>query len=118
MYHVERRDVPAVVTPEHRPRVGVLDRVAPDRRIEIRDAHANHAVATIALGERVAEDLVQIGDVLEPRPERAVDGVRWAPRASRDHQSAAPIVSCAASSKADVPNVGSCSTRDAPVSSS
>ena len=50
------------------PAVGILDRVAPDRRIEKRHAHADHAVAAIALGERVAEHLVERGDVLEARP--------------------------------------------------
>ena len=89
MDHVERDDVTAIVAPEHRALRCVLDRVAPDGGIEERDAHADHAVATIALGERVAEHLVQLADLVEPSTKRPFDRVR-APGARRRHQSAAP----------------------------
>jgi hypothetical protein len=76
VHHVEGDDVTAVVAPEHRAGVGIFDRVAPDRRIEKGNAHANHAVAPIPLGERIAEDLIQFGDLLQPRTERPFDRLR------------------------------------------
>jgi len=53
----------------------VFDRVTPNRRVEKRDPHPNHPVATIALGERVAEDLIQLADLVELRAIWAVDRV-------------------------------------------
>ena len=89
VHHVERDDVTALVAPEHRALSGILDRVPPDSRVEKRHADADHPVATIALRERVAEDLIQLGDLIESRAERPFDRVR-APHARRRHQSAAP----------------------------
>ena len=52
MRHVERGHLASLTTPEHRPRASVLQRIPPDRRVEERDAHANHPVATIPIRDR------------------------------------------------------------------
>src|SRR5262247_2961523 len=84
MHHVERHDASAIVAPQHRAVVCVFDRVAPDRRVEERDAHADHAVTTISLGERIAEDLIQLIDVVEFRANRTFDRL-LSPRARGRH---------------------------------
>src|SRR3954467_7104449 len=92
MHHIEGNDVAAVVAPEHRPVSRVVDRVSPDRGIEKRHPHAHHSVAAISLCEGVAEDLVELLDLVET-------GAKWSgdrmlpPRAGRRHQSAAPSCS-------------------------
>src|SRR5439155_24097848 len=65
MHHVEGDDMPAVVTPEHGTGGCVLHGVAPNRRIEERHSYAYQSVPPIPFGERVAEDLIQLPDVVE-----------------------------------------------------
>ncbi len=93
--HVECDDPPSVVAPQHRALGRIFDGVSPDGRIEERHANAwLMRVPTISLGERVAEDLVQVVDVLERgrdagrrptdvRHEREVAISRPLPRAGR-----------------------------------
>src|SRR6185437_16965531 len=80
VHHVERHDLAVVVAPQERTGAGILDGVAPDERIEVRHPHADPAVAAIALGAAVAADLIERGDVLHARPERAIRMVSRAPR--------------------------------------
>src|SRR5262245_36837978 len=111
MHHVEGDDASALVAPQHRAFIGIFDRVAPDGRVEVGHAHTNHAVASIPLSERVAEDLIQLVDVLELRTIRTLD-VLLAPRTRGCHH-ATP-----SSASSSVPPEVSVSTLDAPNSSS
>src|SRR6267143_6376065 len=96
--HVERRDVAVLVAPHHRALAGIEQRVAPDQRIQLRDADADEAVAAIAIGESLGKDAVQPLDVAldgwlragdsgfrQPRSHRVVPGWRYR-RARRSHQ--------------------------------
>src|SRR5688500_12129134 len=125
MYHVEGRDLPALVAPEQCAVGGILDRVAPDRWIEERYADADHAVAAIALGERVAEDLIQGSDVVEPCQEWPLYLLRGSPRPGGDHQACSADAGSGVSSNRSPPSPGgsttvppgqSCSTSDDPLS--
>src|SRR5687768_15921528 len=117
MGDVERGDLAALATPQHRPARRILDRVAPDRLIQERDAHADHPIAAIALGERIAEYLVQRTDLLRTHRLRTIERPDVSPAARRGHQSPASA-SCGrtgepsggASSGASPP----CSTTEAP----
>jgi hypothetical protein len=60
---IERRHVSGRVAPEHRAVMRVVDRVAPDRRIERRHADADESVTPIALREGFAEQHVERTDV-------------------------------------------------------
>src|SRR5437773_2964854 len=90
VYDVERDDLAALAAPHHRPVRGVANRITPHRGVQERYAHADHAVAAVALRERLAEDLIELVDLIEPRGIRAVENVAWTPRARGRHQSAAP----------------------------
>src|SRR6185437_1259913 len=83
------------------------------RQIEKWHADTDHAVAPISLRERVAEYLIEIGHVVDPRAKRALDD-ELAPGAGDGHQSAAPTWR----STSAPPTGGSASTRDVPDSSS
>jgi hypothetical protein len=72
MHDVEGDDPAALVAPEHRALARVVDGVAPDRRVQEGHAHPHHAVATIALAEGVAEDLVERPQVADRDVERTV----------------------------------------------
>src|SRR5262245_64056582 len=66
MRDVERDDLIPLPAPRHRARSGVLDCITPDCWIEKRYAHADHPVAPIALGKRVAEHLIERRHVALP----------------------------------------------------
>src|SRR5215510_11600957 len=112
MHHVERDDASSLVAPQHRAFIGVFDRVTPDGRVEVGHPHTDHAVAPIPLSERIAEDLIQLVDVVELRAIRTLD-VLLAPRARRRHH-ATP----ASAPNGKLPPGISVSTLDAPDSSS
>jgi hypothetical protein len=79
VHHVERDDRVVLVAPEERAAVRVFDRVTPDVRVEERHAHADHAVAAVALRKRVAEHGVERRDVVRPRDVGTVRRRRAAP---------------------------------------
>src|SRR5579862_245785 len=70
VHHVKRGDRATVIAPDHRAQVGILDRIAPDRRIEERHPDTGQAVAAISLRKSRAEDLVQFADTAQGSPMR------------------------------------------------
>src|SRR5207237_857907 len=75
MHDVEGDDFASLAAPHHRAVCGVANRVAPDGGIQEGHADADHAVATVALSERLAEDLIELVDLVEPRGIRTVENV-------------------------------------------
>ena len=59
VHHVERHHVAVGIAPHHRAVAGVLDRVAPDERVELRHPHARPARRGCSVGERLGEDPVE-----------------------------------------------------------
>src|SRR6185437_9375502 len=120
VHDVEGHDLAPLVAPQERAGARILDRVAPDERIEVGHAHAHHAVAPIPLGEAVAEDLVEGGDVLHARPLRAVGMVPRSPRPRDGHQPAAPAAASSGALRSSPSIAGRSSrlTTEAPVDAS
>ena len=65
--------LPVGVAPDHRAVAGVLEGVAPDQVVQLRDPHAHQPVPAVAVGERVGEDPVERIDVAQSGPVRASD---------------------------------------------
>src|SRR6185295_2503634 len=110
MRDVERDDLLAFTTPRHRPRPRILDRITPDRRIQDRQAPTDHPVTAVAFRERVAEHLVQRGDVRLPHGVRPVSMTRGFPIACGRHQPVASNSSYALSSSSSGSRGGSSRT--------
>src|SRR3546814_2333954 len=68
------------------PNTTLFRSIAPDGRVEERHPNPHHAVAAIALRERVGEYQVQRIDVLVARGMRTVGGPRLTPVARGRHQ--------------------------------
>src|SRR5687767_6540956 len=112
---IECNDPVLFVAPDHCACSRVCDREPPHRRIQMRDAHAGHSIATVPVGERLAEDVVERRDVGDPYLLRTGRRSRLAPCAGNGHY-AAPAVSKSTTScgESDIalPPPALCSTID------
>src|SRR5687768_15637806 len=104
MRDVESRNVVKVVPPNQRPFACIGDCESPDSWIQIRYAYSSHAVLSVAVGERVAEDGIKKRDVAFP--DRVGSIRRWllAPGSGNCHQPTPAGSSSSVSSATGSPN--------------
>ena len=101
--NVECGHITVDIAPAHGAVAGILNRIAPDERVEWRNAHAHEPVATIPLGERIAEQDIERPHIARLDGERPLHGAWHGVRIVAEHHArplADPRLSVGASTAA------------------